>query len=156
MSTFPICSKCQRPMPKWLGAVPPSRVLCQKCFENGLRSFQRRDSQDKQAITLDPIILNLIEAKDGRRKSIAGLAITLSIQQADNQGLFTGPSQLIRNARKALYPQEEYNYTLCQSVRDLLIKQQLWIPVGKQKKGRGHQNQMGLGDKVLALRDQTV
>jgi len=156
MSGIPLCAnpKCQRPMPNWIGAIgfesTSCPAVCRKCFGKLLTDVPDRA---RVSVKLDQRLLELIETKDSRLKSVACLAIQSSIPMADAYGIFSDPTGLLKKALKALYPELGYGYNLLQTARRLLIKGELWLPQGRQLTGKkSKENKMRLGEKIRPFR----
>jgi len=148
MSDMPLCAKCRRPMPNWLGAVsrqsPSCFLVCQKCFGK----LANAPFQSRVPVKLDQSLLDLVKTEDDRLKSIACLALQSSIKEADAQGIFSDPNGRLKKALKTLYPEIVYDYNLLQNARKLLIKHGLWLPQGERLKGKGTRQSMRLGEKI--------
>lgn len=151
----PLCARCKCPMPRWAGAcfsVDGVPMLCEKCFKEGLRRSEPQNSGFGALSAIQPAILGLISGREGRKKSVALLALAYSVQEANEQGIFSDPLGLLKRAIKTLSSREGYYASSLQDIRKFLIIQKLWIPVGEQKRGkRLHGNRMRLGEKVLAV-----
>ena len=148
MTVTLVCAKCQQPMPNWLGAIIQStsccRIVCRKCFGKSLTDMPDRP---RVLVELNQQLLELIDTKADRLKSVACLAMQFSIQEADAQGIFSNPTEILKKALKTLNPR--YPYYLLQTARELLIKRELWLPEGRQVGGRNNtRNKMRLGEKI--------
>ena len=148
--TVILCAKCRQPMPNWAGAMDLQSdsypLVCRKCFGKPLTGIS---AQTRAPVELDQDLLELINAKDERSKSIACLAMQLSISEADANGIFSDPAGLLRKALQTLYPVLGYDFNLLQIARRLLIREKLWLPQGRQITGRNSRvNQMRLGEKI--------
>lgn len=142
---------CQHSMPNWIGAielqsVPYRRIVCRKCFE---KSLTDKPAQLRVPVELDQRLLKLIKTRNERVRSVACLALQFSIQEADEQGIFSDPVGLLKKALQAhdLVPGE--NYPLLQAARQAIVNRGIWVPHGKQVTGRGNkQNQMRLREDL--------
>ncbi len=145
MTAIPLCAnpKCQRPMPNWGVINLQCPLLCRKCF----KADEPARPQPQVSVQLNQQLLELIDTKADRLKSIACLAIQFSIPKADAEGIFSDPAGLLKEACKTLGL--GYDCNLIQSTKRLLNKSGLWLPHGKQLRGKGtRKNKMKLGEKI--------
>jgi len=150
---IPLCAnpKCQQPMPNWLGAInlqsTSCPLVCRKCFKES--SLTDKLDQPRVPVELDQRLLEIINSRNNKFRSVVCLATQFAIQEADSHGVFSDPTGLLKKAFQALYPGSRYNYNFIQNARGFVVKKELWLPEGRQITGKNNKkNKMRLGEKI--------
>lgn len=151
---MPLCPRCAREMPNLEGALSIKGIICRICFYQKSDTVVTREKSSYQPLpeSIDPRLLSLLNPTRGRTYAAALEALTLAVQQADREGVFSDPDHVLRNVT-CDNSRLGINKGMYERARAILLREQLWIPFGVQQKGRNKAagNKMKLGPRVAEI-----